>query len=180
MSHLTRLTRRRMLQTGVGGLALLAVAGCARPQGAAQAFDDPSYAYRALSAADRDLVAAIAPAMLGNALPAATSGLSALVQVVRGVDVAVAGLPPSVQAEIHQLFGLLEFAPTRALAAGVWSSWEDAGEAGASAFLTRWRLSGIALFRSGYQALHQLVMASWYGNGASWPRIGYPGPPHVA
>jgi hypothetical protein len=85
-----------------------------------------------------------------------------------------------VQAEIRQLFGLLEFPVTRALAAGVWSAWDAAAPQQIAGFLTRWRYSGIALFRSGYQALHQLVMASWYGNAASWPRIGYPGPPRVA
>jgi hypothetical protein len=44
-------------------------------------------------------------------------------------------------------------------------------------FLERWRHSSIALLRSGYQALHELVMAAWYGNAQSWGRIGYPGPP---
>ena len=44
-------------------------------------------------------------------------------------------------------------------------------------FLERWQHSSIALLRSDYQALHQLIMAAWYGNAQSWRRIGYPGPP---
>ena len=45
------------------------------------------------------------------------------------------------------------------------------------AFLRRWRTSRFGLLRAGYQALTQLIVAAWYGNPASWERIGYPGPP---
>lgn len=175
-----RLTRRELIHTGLGGLALLALGGCARPGTASGRFDDPGYAYQVLSGGDRELVAAVGAVILAGALPpdAAAHGV-AMVQVVRGVDVAVAGLPPGVQSEIGQLFGLLKFPITRSVAAGVWSSWENASATAVADFLTRWRFSGVALFRTGYLALHQLVMASWYGNGASWERIGYPGPPAV-
>lgn len=177
---MARLTRRELIQTGLGGLALLALGRCARPGTATGPFDDPGYTYRVLSGGDRDLIAAVGAVMLAGALPpdAAAHGV-AMVQVVRGVDVAIAGLPPNVQSEVEQLFGLLKFPLTRAFAAGVWRSWEDASANAVADFLTRWRFSNVALFRSGYQALHQLVMASWYGNGASWERIGYPGPPAV-
>jgi hypothetical protein len=175
------MTRGAFVHTGVSGAVLLAVGGCARSAAtAAGTFQDAGYTYRVLSAADRDTIAAVGTVMLAGALPADRAAHSvAMVEVVRGVDVALAGLPPVVQNQIAQLFGLLGFPPTRALAAGVWSSWSDAPASAVSGFLTRWRFSGIALFRSGYQALHQLVMASWYGNNASWARIGYPGPPAI-
>jgi hypothetical protein len=175
-----RLTRRELIQTGVGGLALLALARCARSGTATGPFDDPGYPYRALSAGDRSLVAAVGAVILAGALPADSAAHDvALVQVVRGVDVAVSGLPPNLQSEIQQLFGLLKFPVTRVATAGLWSSWENAPASAVAGFLSRWRFSDFALLRSGYQALHQLVMASWYGNGASWPRIAYPGPPAV-
>lgn len=143
-------------------------------------FDDAGYKYQQLTAGDRALIAATAGAILAGALPPDPASREvAIVQVVRGVDIAVDGLTPDVQGEVHQLFGLLQFPPARALAAGVWSSWDDASTADVAAFLQRWRLGGFMLFRSGYQALHQLVNASWYGNSASWARIGYPGPPVV-
>lgn len=176
------LTRRALIRTGIGGVALLAVAsGCAPHGGTAPPpFNDPKYDYIELSADDRALIAAVGRAMLDGALPQEPAAYEkALVQVVRGVDVAVRGLVPGVQGEVHQLFGLLNFPVTRALAGGIWSSWGDASTADVAAFLTRWRYSGVMLFRTGYQALHQLVMASWYGNSASWARIGYPGPPAV-
>ena len=159
-------------------MALLTLGGCAPAGTASGPFKDPDYSYRVLSGGDRMTIAAIAAVMLTGSLPSdAAAHDVAMVQVVRGVDVAVAGLPPSVQEEIGRLFGLLRFSITRVMAAGVWRSWENASAGDVAGFLARWRTSGIALFRSGYQALHQLIMASWYGNGAAWSRIGYPGPP---
>jgi len=173
-----RLTRRELIHTGLGGLALLALGRCARPGTATGPFQDPGYAYRALTGGDREIAAAVGAVMLAGALPsdAAAHGV-ALVQVVRGVDVAIAGLPPYAREEIGQLFGMLRFPLTRALTTGIWSSWTDASSSAVDGFLSRWRFSNFDLLRSGYQALHQLVMASWYGNGASWTRIGYAGPP---
>jgi hypothetical protein len=91
----------------------------------------------------------------------------------------VAGLPPGSRKELEQLFALLSFAPTRCLLAGVWSSWPDASRDSVAAFLASWRDSRFTLLRSGYGALHQLILAAWYGNTRSWPAIGYPGPPSL-
>jgi hypothetical protein len=159
-------------------LVLLGIAGCARNVTATGPFEDAAYAYRALSPRDREIIAAVAGPMLDGALPS-DEHAPAILEVVRGVDVAVFGLPDDVRAELAQLFNLLGFSVTRGLAAGIWSSWSDASEDDVAAFLGRWRRSTITLFRAGYQALHQLVMASWYGNHASWERIGYPGPPKL-
>ncbi len=146
------------MQTGAGGAILLALGGCA-------------------AAGDhREMLHAIARVMLQGALPDNGEALDA---AVHGVDVAIAGLPPAVQGEIGQLFGLLEFPLTRRLMAGI-GSWQTASDADVTAFLQSWRTSNAALLRSSYAALHQLVMAGWYGNDAAWPRIGYPGPPRIA
>src|SRR6202042_1092478 len=87
------LTRRELIRTGVAGGALLALGGCA-PSPAPSGFDDSAYPYRALSPADRELIAAVGAAMLASALPRGASNQLALVQVVRGVDVAMTGLTP--------------------------------------------------------------------------------------
>ncbi|HEV2607200.1 MAG TPA: hypothetical protein VGT79_04375, partial [Xanthomonadaceae bacterium] len=100
-------------------------------------------------------------------------------EVVAGVDRAVAGLPPGSRKELEQLFALLSFAPTRCLVAGVWSSWPQASRESVASFLMSWRDSRFALLRSGYGALHQLILAAWYGNARSWPAIGYGGPPSL-
>ena len=115
--------------------------------------------------------------MLAGALPGNDPVL--LQELVAGVEQAIAGLPPAVRKEVDQLFALLSFAPTRALIAGVWSPWHEASPASIGAFFDRWRDSRLALLRSAYGALHQLVFAAWYGNSNAWPAIGYAGPPSL-
>lgn len=122
------------------------------------------------------MLRAVARVMLDGALPNRSEALDA---AVRGVQIAIAGLPPAVQGEIQQLFGLLEFPLTRRVVAGV-GPWDRASDEEVAAFLEHWRTSNVSLLRSGYAALHQLVMAGWYGNDESWLRIGYPGPPRIA
>ncbi len=175
------ISRRELIKTGVAGAAVLALAQCA-PKSSATAplWTDTAYDYRVLDATQRGIVAAIAAVMLAGALPAQSgAGESPLTLAVRGVDTAIAGLTPSVQGEVQQLFGLLSNPVIRPLATGLWVGWGDAKASDVAAFLTRWRFSGITLFRSGYDALHQLVMAGWYGNDAAWPHTGYPGPPRI-
>ena len=46
-------------------------------------------------------------------------------------------------------------------------------------FLRNWQESGADLLKSGYQALHDLVLGAWYADPASWAAIGYPGPPSL-
>ena len=96
-----------------------------------------------------------------------------------GVARAVAGLPPATQKELGELFALLGFAPARLLAARVGPHWSSASPDDVAAFLERWRTSGLSLLRSAYDALHQLVLAAWYGNPRAWPAIGYAGPPKL-
>lgn len=118
------------------------------------------------------MLRAIARVMLDGALPNRNEALDT---AVHGIEVAIAGLPSVVQGEVQQLFGLLEWPVTRRIVAGV-GPWSSASDSEIAAFLQRWRTSRAQLLRSGYAALHQLVMAGWYGNDAAWPRIGYPGP----
>ena len=91
----------------------------------------------------------------------------------------IAGLPPATQKELGELFALLGFAPARLLAARVGPHWSSASPDDVAAFLERWRTSGLSLLRSAYDALHQLVLAAWYGNPRAWPAIGYAGPPKL-
>ena len=94
---------------------------------------------------------------------------------MRGIDTAISGLAPSSQDELRRLFALLALPPARLAIARVSEPWNRASEAEGRACLDRFRGSSLALLRSAYGALHQLTFAAWYGNPASWPRIGYPG-----
>ncbi|HET9097606.1 MAG TPA: hypothetical protein VFN37_13175 [Candidatus Baltobacteraceae bacterium] len=150
-------TRRQLL---LGGLA------------AAGALAAGDILYDFSTGDDRAIVAAIAPVMLGLDAP--------VQEVVKGFDVAVSGLPLAVQGEVHQLLGLLRFPLSRMFVAGVWHPWHAATHEEIAAFLRRFRYSNIVQLRSAYDALHQLIMAAWYGNTRSWTAIGYAGPPSVA
>lgn len=165
-------TRRAFLATGIVGAAALATAGWLRPRDAAL---PPG---RALDATAMTIVAAMVPAFLAGALPAgASERADALQAAVSGVDTAVAGLPPAVQAELAQLFTLLGIAPARWIVAGLAHDWSTATPAEVAAVIERWRASRLTLLRSAYDALHQLILGAWYGNPRSWSAIGYPGPP---
>ena len=118
---------------------------------------------------DRIIAAAIAPVMLG------VSG--SVPRVVRSLDVAIAGLPLELRAQLRQLFGILRFPLTRMFVAGIWRPWHLANDGEIAHFLNSWRYSPLTQLRAAYDALHQLIMAAWYGDSVAWNAIGYPGPP---
>jgi len=133
-----------------------------------------------LGAGARDVLGAIVPVILAGALPIDSTGKSERVQsTIAGVDRAIAGLPSHAQAELHDLFALLAFAPSRWLLAGMRQPWRESSAVDVAAFLQQWRMSGWALKQQAYLALHELVFAAFYADPASWPAIGYPGPPRL-
>jgi hypothetical protein len=170
------ISRRAFITTGIVGAAALATAHWLRgphaPPGDAT--------LRALDADAQAILGAIVPVLLAGALPvAAEAKRLAVADTVRGIDVAVSGLAPSAQDELRQLFALLALPPARLAIARVSEPWSQASEADVRACLDRFRRSSLTLLRSAYGALHQLTFAAWYGNPASWARIGYPGPPDL-
>jgi hypothetical protein len=179
-SHARKLpnkTRRTLLKAGIaGGVVLVLARWMVTSYSPRKSAEETG---SALDSSARTIIAAIVPVLLEGALPDVDTSVEAHAEVVAGVDRAMAGLPPGSRTELEQLFALLSFAPTRCLLAGVWSSWPDASGESVAAFLASWRDSRFTLLRSGYGALHQLILAAWYGNTRSWPAIGYPGPPSL-
>ncbi|GAB3247551.1 hypothetical protein [Chitinimonas naiadis] len=174
------LSRRQLLKTGVAGAALLA--------GARLAYGpftpDPRYgvpagaAFQVLDERSRTALAAIARVMLKGALPSGKAEFDvALYEAVQGCDRAIAGLPGTVQEEVKDLLALLNGRLSRRWLVGISADWSTATDDDIAHFLNRWRYSSLSLMRSGYQALHQIVFAAWYGNPRSWVGIGYQGPP---
>ena len=176
-SNLPRITRRTLLKAGLTGGVVLVLARWMVTSYSPREL--PEARGSALDSSARTIIAAIVPVLLEGALPDADTSVEARAEIVAGVDRAVAGLPLGSRKELEQLFALLSFAPTRCLIAGVWSSWPQASRESVAAFLHSWRNSRFALLRSGYGALHQLILAAWYGNTRAWPAIGYPGPPSL-
>jgi len=172
------LTRRQFIKAGlVGGIALSA-AGIFYSRSLKEA--PAGAAPQGLTSAGKTIVAALVPAILAGALPATGEARDrAIAQTVDGVGVAIAGLSAAAQKEIGELFTLLGIAPARILLAGLWPRWEEATPAQVAAFLQGWRESRLGLLRSGYAALHDLVLGAWYGTPETWEAIGYPGPPEI-
>lgn len=172
-------TRRQFIKAGIGGSLLLA---------AAAALHAPldRLGKRALVAGNsldpslRIVVRAIAPVILQGAFPAPGANRApALDRITRGVGLAVSALGAASQREVAELFALLAFAPTRIAVAGVSVPWEEAGPEDIEGFLRRWQGSRLDLLKSGYQALHDLVLGAWYADPESWTAIGYSGPPSL-
>jgi hypothetical protein len=168
-------TRRQFIKVGIAGAALFAaVRYLDRPLAA------PSTSYRALDANAAKIVRALIPVVLAGSLPPDDAARARTVnEVLAAFDRAVSGLAPAVQEELAQLFSFLNFAPARITVGGLWSPVEETSPDELKAFLTRWRYSRFNLQRQSYEALTQLIQASWYDNPASWNAIGYPGPPAV-
>lgn len=170
------ISRRTFITAGILGATALATAGWLRGPHA-PASGAP---LRVLDADAAAILRAVVPVMLAGALPAGDERRRRAVEdTVRGIDVAVAGLPPAAQKEISQLFTLLALPPARWALARVTVPWNEAPEAEVRAFLDRFRTSTFDLLRSAYGALHQLTFAAWYGNPQSWSAIGYAGPPEL-
>jgi hypothetical protein len=174
-------SRRTFLTVGVAGGVALGAAWWWRDR---PAFESVTGGVEALTALDRAapaLMAAIVPILLEGALPSKDPERRAAVdKTIADAGHAIAGLPPAAQQELGELFALLGFAPTRIALARVMAPWSEADPPEVAAFLERWRTSGFALFRSAYDALHQIVLAAWYGNPSAWAAIGYPGPPELS
>lgn len=171
------LTRRQFIKTGIaGGLLLAAAALLQKPLD--RAGKQALVAGNPLDPSLRTVVRAIAPVMLQGAFPAADpERAAALERITKGVALAVGALSAASQKEVAELFALLAFAPTRIAVAGLTASWDQASAADIEAFLKRWQHSRLDLLKSGYQALHDLVLGAWYADPQSWAAIGYAGPP---
>jgi hypothetical protein len=170
--------RRTFLKAGIAGSALLLFGRWLPPAHAAEPDTDRNFTN--LTSADADALTRIIPVMLLGALPQDRGQLNAAVgEVIRGVDITIGYQSLSVRGEIRDLFGLLTKGVTRALVAGVWTSWENASDQDVRKFLMSWRDSRLGMLRSAYIGLNNLIVGSWYSNPMSWARIGYPGPPKL-
>jgi hypothetical protein len=168
-------SRRTFVQVGLAGATLFALA---RVGNGAPATTAPSY--RLLDEKSAGIVAALVPIVLASALPDDAAARARAIQaVVLSFDRAASSLAPTVQREIMDLFAFLEFAPTRVAFARLWLPVGESTPEELRTFLTRWRESPFELQQASYQALTQLIHASWYDLPEAWAAAGYPGPAPV-
>lgn len=165
-------SRRTFLKAGVLGAVLLAAGG-----GIYRTTHPPAPHRFVLDGEARAALDAIVPAILACSLPADPAARTqAITATTERVHQAILGLPPATQKEVQDLFGLLALAPARRLLAGLRHDWASASPEEVAAFLQDWRVHRVGLLRTAYQALHDLVLGSWYSDPSHWAAIGYPGP----
>jgi hypothetical protein len=179
--------RRELLKTGFwGGMFLASVSlgasltGCATtPAGmnTQPPTQRTAYHYRFLSADDLSLLTAITPVLIWQQSAKTTLSTDKL---LNDIDTAIFFFSHANQQEVRKLFDLLNFAPTRALLGGVWSSWENASTEDIEDFLNDWKYSSLPLLNQAYSALVKIVSVSWYIQPENWQASGYSGPPEAA
>jgi hypothetical protein len=122
------------------------------------------------------MLKAIAEGLLDPALPT-TGRTQSIESAVNALVEATKTLAASAQAELGQLLNILENPVGRRLIADLGTSWEQATPSQVQAFLLSFRDHPIPALQPGYHALHDLMMAGWYGLPDQWVDMGYPGPP---
>ena len=172
-----RLTRRRFLFLGVtAGVATALGVAAVWPDSAV--LDDAPSAYQFLTAHDRAILAALAPAMLAEAWPTTPEAATVETQMLlRGLDIALRGLPPRPREEMRQLLDVLGRQGGRVVLAGSLAGWATVDPARATVILAGWRDHTLALLQQAYGGLHDLLFGVWYGDPRHWADCGYPGPP---
>jgi hypothetical protein len=165
-------SRRSFLRAGALAALVLAAGG-----GIYRVTHPPVPKGFVLDGEGRSALHAIVPAILAGTLPTAPSARAqAIAAATERLNQTILGLPLATQQEVQDLFGLLALGPARRLLTGIPHGWAEATDADVSNWLQDWRTHRIALLRTAYQALHDLVLGSWYSDSANWAAIGYPGP----
>jgi hypothetical protein len=165
-------SRRSFLKAGALAALVLAAGG-----GIYRYAHPPAPKGSVLDGEARAAMHAIVPAILAGVLPTETNARTqAIASTAERLNQTILGLPLATQQEVQDLFGLLALGPARRLLTGISHGWAEADNTEVSAWLQDWRTHRLALLRTAYQALHDLVLGSWYSDAANWAAIGYPGP----
>ena len=167
--------RRTLLKLGYASATTLALVG-----GAAALFRAPAWRNERLTDAGRQVLGAIARAVLDGSLPEpAGAQLAALESHLDRMDATLRALPPAMQGEVGNLLSLLAFAPGRLALAGLATDWPLATAAQVQGALQSMRTSRVDLCEQAYHALRDLTHAAYFAHADTWPRLGYPGPANL-
>jgi hypothetical protein len=163
--------RRTLLQLGIGGATVLALAG------GGLALLQPGVRDGHLTPPARSLFAAVARAVLDGSLPTEAAAHDAAIAAhLDRLDATIAGFPPAVRSELSDLVALLSAAPGRLALAGLGSAWPQASVPELQTALQQMRTSSLVLRQQAYHALRDLTYAAYYADSATWSQLGYPGP----
>ena len=164
--------RRTLLGLSMAGAAVASLLGA----GAAW-LHEPAWRDGQLLPSGREVLRAVANAVLDGSLPEAPKERSAaLDNHLQRMDAAIAGLPAHLQDELGTLLSLLAVAPLRRALTGLSSPWDSASVSDVQQALQSMRTSSLMLRRQAYGALRDLTHAAYFVDASTWPLLHYPGP----
>ncbi len=164
--------RRRFLQRGLVGGALLALAGAGLGLRRGARVADPIAALRVLDASAFQVLVAVARRVV-------TAPEADHVAIAHAVDQGLIASPREAQEDVRSVLHLFENALPGLLFDGRTAPFTTLGPDAQDQVLAAWRDSRFVLRRSGYQALRRLCLATHYGGTHAWRRIRYGGPPQT-
>lgn len=168
------LQRRTFLKLGFASAVVLAVAG------GAVALMQPGLQQGKLTESSRLIFTRAAQAILAGTLPSdAVRNQLAITDLLDRIDTFIGGTPDHVKAELSQLLGLLGTAAGRLAIVGLSTAWDKVNVSEMTLALQGMRVSSLALRVQVYQALHDIVSASYFSGQESWAVLGYPGPREI-
>jgi hypothetical protein len=156
--------RRGFLKLGVGAAIVIGVAG------AGVALIKPGLVDNKLSPGARELMGAVARAVLGELLPA-----SAVDAQLARLDATVAALPAASRKELSDALGLLSTAAGRYALVGLSKPWGEASAADIEQALNAMRLSTSDTRQQVYHALRDLNALAFFTAPDNWKTAGYAG-----
>lgn len=160
-------SRRRLLKLGLGGAALLAIAGTSAW------LWTPALREQRLTAAARQAQGAIARALLDGSL---AEDEAALTRQLDAFEAVIANFPAAVRQELDLLLSLALNAPGRLGLTGTSTALHQLSRAELQHKLEGMRQSPLPLRQQAYFALRDLHSAAFFAEPAHWAAIGYPGP----
>ncbi len=166
--------RRNFMKLSAAGAAALStmstgawLSGCTSSQAAS--------GMRFLRPEDVELLTALTPSVLaGHVGPGDSEKIE---RTLESFDTLLADTSQIVVDLLMQAFDVLNFAPTRGLMTGQWSSWSKASVQDVDDALGRLRDSNIELLNAIYAALIRMIGSSYYLVPEYLASTGYPGPP---
>ena len=168
--------RRTLLGLGMAAAAVVSLVGA----GAAW-LHDPAWRDGRLLRSGREVLRAVANAVLDGSLPDATEERSAaLDNHLQRMETTIAALPVHMQEELGTLLAVLASAPLRRIVVGLAAPWDVAPISEAQRALQSMRTSSSMLRRQAYGALRDLTHAAYFVEPSTWVLLHYPGPRALA
>ena len=168
------LPRRRFLQGGLLGGALLALGGGTLALRATRLVPTPPEGLLVLSPGQYAVVDAFVRRMVP---PRPGFPTHEEVRTAFNADRILAGAEAGAQEDFRTLLDLFESALAGLLLTGRTAPFTRLSPEAQDAVIADWRDSGLVLRRTGYHALRALAAGAYYGSPRVWPAVGYPGPP---